>query len=190
MGHRLSKITTKTGDDGTTGLGDGSRVAKHDLRIVAIGEVDELNSVLGLLLTEPLPDPLRAALIEVQHDLFDLGGELSIPGWTALTEAHVARLETLTESLNSELPMLADFILPGGCRQAALAHLVRTVARRAERAVVSLASREAVSDAARVYLNRLSDFAFVLARTLNRSAGVADVLWQKNRRGAGKTSPD
>ncbi len=184
MGHRLTKITTKTGDGGTTGLGDGSRVAKDDLRIVAIGEVDELNCVLGLLLTEPLPDALRVALTDVQHDLFDLGGELSIPGWTALTEDHVARLEALTESLNAELPRLADFILPGGARPAALAHLVRTVARRAERAVVALAAREAVSDASRVYLNRLSDLAFVLARSLNRAAGVPDVLWQKNRRGA------
>lgn len=190
MGHRLTKITTKTGDGGTTGLGDGSRVAKDDLRIVAIGEVDELNCVLGLLLTEPLPDALRAALTEVQHDLFDLGGELSIPGWTALSEDPIARLEALTESLNAELPKLADFILPGGSRPAALAHLVRTVARRAERALVALAAREPVSDAARVYLNRLSDLAFVLARSLNRAAGVPDVLWQKNRRGAERPTQD
>jgi len=184
MGHRLSKITTKTGDQGTTGLGDGSRVAKHDLRIAAIGEVDELNSVLGLLLTEPLPDDLRELLTDIQHHLFDLGGELSIPGYAAIGEAHVARLERAIEELNAELPLLADFILPGGSRPAALAHFVRTVARRAERAVVALAfdaSSGGVAEPLRIYLNRLSDLAFVLARTLNRRADVRDVLWQKGR---------
>lgn len=182
MGHRLSKITTKTGDGGTTGLGDGSRVPKTHPRIAAIGEVDELNCVVGLLLTETLSDQLRESLVDVQHDLFDLGGELSIPGYTAIGEAHVARLEALSESLNAELPMLKDFILPGGSRAAAYAHLVRTVCRRAERAVLVLAASETVSDYARVYLNRLSDLAFVLARTLNRAAGQPDVLWRKDRR--------
>ncbi|HOB00931.1 MAG TPA: cob(I)yrinic acid a,c-diamide adenosyltransferase [Casimicrobium huifangae] len=182
MGHRLSKITTKTGDGGTTGLGDGSRVPKTHPRIAAIGEVDELNCVVGLLLTETLSDQLRESLVDVQHDLFDLGGELSIPGYTAIGETHVARLEALSESLNAELPMLKDFILPGGSRAAAYAHLVRTVCRRAERAVLVLAASETVSDYARVYLNRLSDLAFVLARTLNRAAGQPDVLWRKDRR--------
>lgn len=182
MGHRLSKITTKTGDGGTTGLGDGSRVPKTHPRIAAIGEVDELNCVVGLLLTETLSDQLREFLVDVQHDLFDLGGELSIPGYTAIGEAHVARLEALSESLNAELPMLKDFILPGGSRAAAYTHLVRTVCRRAERAVLVLAASETVSDYARVYLNRLSDLAFVLARTLNRAAGQPDVLWRKDRR--------
>lgn len=185
MGHRLSKITTKTGDGGSTGLGDGSRVAKTHPRIAAIGDVDELNCVVGLLLTESLPQPLRGALIDVQHDLFDLGGELSIPGYTAITEAHVARLEGLSAALNDELSMLKDFILPGGSRAAAYAHLVRTVCRRAERAVLVLAADEPVSNFARVYLNRLSDLAFVLARTLNRAVGEPDVLWRKDRRTAG-----
>ncbi len=184
MGHRLSKITTKTGDSGTTGLGDGSRVPKTHPRIAAIGEVDELNSVVGLLLTEALPDDLRESLVAVQHDLFDLGGELSIPGYIAIAEAHVARLEALSGALNVELPMLKDFILPGGSRAAAYAHLVRTVCRRAERAVLLLAAHEAVSDFARIYLNRLSDLAFVLARVLNRAAGQPDVLWRKDRQTA------
>lgn len=181
MGHRLSKITTKTGDGGSTGLGDGSRVSKTHPRIAAIGEVDELNCVVGLLLTETLPPTLREALIDVQHDLFDLGGELSIPGYTSVGEAQVARLESLCTALNAELPMLKDFILPGGSRAAAFAHLLRTVCRRAERAVLVLAASEPVSGVARVYLNRLSDLAFVLARTLNRAAGEPDVLWRKAR---------
>lgn len=184
MGHRLSKITTKTGDGGTTGLGDGSRVPKTHPRIHAIGEVDELNCVVGLLLTEALPAALREAMLDVQHDLFDLGGELSIPGYIAIGEAHVARLEALSGALNVELPMLKDFILPGGSRAAAYAHLVRTVCRRAERAVLLLAAQETVSDFARIYLNRLSDLAFVLARVLNRAAGQPDVLWRKDRQTA------
>lgn len=181
MGHRLSKITTKTGDAGTTGLGDGSRVAKTHPRVVAMGDIDELNSFVGLLLTEPIPPALREALTDVQHDLFDLGGEMSIPGYTAITEAHVLRLEALTESLNADLPMLKDFILPGGSRAAAYAHLVRTICRRAERALVTLTAVEEVSAHSRVYLNRLSDMAFVLARVLNRDLGQGDVLWQKGR---------
>lgn len=181
MGHRLSKITTKTGDAGTTGLGDGSRIAKSHLRIAALGDIDELNSMVGLLLTEALPDSLRESLTDVQHDLFDLGGEMSIPGYFAITDAHVERMERLTETLNEDLPMLKDFILPGGSRAAAYAHLVRTVGRRAERTLVALADIAEVSQPSRVYLNRLSDMAFVLARVLNRISGQPDVLWQKGR---------
>ncbi|HPG60442.1 MAG TPA: cob(I)yrinic acid a,c-diamide adenosyltransferase [Casimicrobium sp.] len=184
MGHRLSKITTKTGDSGTTGLGDGSRVAKTHPRVAAMGDIDELNSFVGLLLTESIPAALREALTNVQHDLFDLGGEMSIPGYTAITDAHVERLEALTESLNADLSMLKDFILPGGSRAAAYAHLVRTICRRAERALIALSTEEEVSLAARVYLNRLSDMAFVLARVLNRDLGHSDVLWQKGRSAA------
>ena len=184
MGHRLSKITTKTGDSGTTGLGDGSRVAKTHPRVAAMGDIDELNSFVGLLLTESIPAALREALTNVQHDLFDLGGEMSIPGYTAITDAHVERLEALTESLNADLSMLKDFILPGGSRAAAYAHLVRTICRRAERALIALSTEEDVSLAARVYLNRLSDMAFVLARVLNRDLGHSDVLWQKGRSAA------
>ena len=190
MGHRLSKITTKTGDAGTTGLGDGSRIPKSHPRITALGEVDELNCVVGLLLTEELPAHLRQALTDVQHDLFDLGGEMSIPGYHSISDAHVARLEALTESLNADLPMLKDFILPGGSRAAAYAHLVRTVCRRAERALVALALVDEVSMPSRIYLNRLSDMAFVLARVLNRALGQPDVLWQKGRSaGASASAP-
>lgn len=178
MGHRLSRITTRTGDSGETGLGDGSRVGKDHLRIAALGEVDELNSVLGLLLTEPLPAATRTGLLDVQHDLFDLGGELSIPGRVSLTDAHVARIEQWVEALNADLPALKEFILPGGARAAAIAHVGRTVCRRAERAVVALGRTESTSAHARVYLNRLSDLLFVLARALNRFAGQGDTLWQ------------
>lgn len=181
MGHRLSKIVTRTGDAGTTGLGDGSRVAKNAPRIEAIGAVDELNSTLGVLLTETLPDDISACLTGVQHDLFDLGGELSIPGSSAVTDAHVSRLEDAVERFNAPLAPLKEFILPGGSRTAALAHVARTVCRRAERSVVTLAAHEAVSAPARRYLNRLSDLLFVLARGLNRAAGRADVLWRHDR---------
>ncbi len=181
MGHRLSKIVTRTGDAGTTGLGDGSRVAKDSPRIAAIGSVDELNSTLGVLLAEDLPEDIRTCLTAVQHDLFDLGGELSIPGYTAVTEAHVARLEAEVERLNADLAPLKEFILPGGTRAAALAHVARTVCRRAERSIVSAAATEAIGEHARIYLNRLSDLMFVLARALNRAAGRADVLWRKDR---------
>ncbi len=181
MGHRLSKIVTRTGDAGTTGLGDGSRVAKDSPRIAAIGSVDELNSTLGVLLAEDLPDDIRACLTAVQHDLFDLGGELSIPGHTAVTEAHVARVEADVERFNADLGRLKEFILPGGTRAAALAHVGRTVCRRAERSVVSAAATEAIGNHARIYLNRLSDLLFVLARALNRSAGRPDVQWRKDR---------
>lgn len=185
MGHRLSKIVTRTGDAGTTGLGDGTRVAKDSARIDAIGAVDELNSNLGVLLAEALPRAVRACLTDVQHDLFDLGGELSVPGYATVTEEHVARIEDAVERFNAELSPLKEFILPGGARSAGLAHVARTVCRRAERAVVHLASIETVSDPSRRYLNRLSDLLFVLARTLNRVEGGSDVLWQKGRvRGA------
>jgi cob(I)alamin adenosyltransferase len=181
MGHRLSKIVTRTGDAGTTGLGDGSRVAKDSARIDAIGSVDELNAAVGVLLTEPLPAEIAATMIDVQHDLFDLGGELSIPGFSAVTDAHVQRIEDAVERYNASLPPLKDFVLPGGTRAAAYAHVARTVCRRAERAIVHLAGTEAVSTAARKYLNRLSDLLFVLARRLNSAAGSPDVLWQKGR---------
>ena len=181
MGHRLSKITTRTGDAGETGLGDGSRVPKDSARIAAIGELDELNSVIGVLLAESVPDAIADALVGVQHDLFDLGGELSIPGRVALHENQVKRVEALIDKFNGELPPLKEFILPGGARSAALAHLARTVCRRAERSVVALGRSESVSDAARVYLNRLSDLLFILGRVLNREAGAGDVLWQKGK---------
>ena len=181
MGHRLSKIVTRTGDAGTTGLGDGSRVAKDSARIEAIGTVDELNSTLGALLAEALPEGVASMLADVQHDLFDLGGELSIPGHTAIVDDQVLRLEREVERYNADLPPLKEFVLPGGSRPAALAHVARTVCRRAERAIVHLAAGEPVSDAARRYLNRLSDLLFVLARSLNRAAGRNDVLWQKGR---------
>lgn len=183
-GNRLSKIVTRTGDAGTTGLGDGSRTTKDSLRIDAIGEVDELNSSLGLLLCEDLPARVRAALLDIQHDLFDLGGELCLPGMAIMQDAQVARLEELAEEFNRDLPMLKEFILPGGTRPAALAHLSRTVCRRAERAMVALHHAETLSDAARRYINRLSDLLFVFGRALNRAGGRGDVLWQKGKNAA------
>lgn len=181
MGNRLSKIYTRTGDAGTTGLGDGSRVPKDSLRIHALGDVDELNSTIGLLLCEDLPADLRTALEGIQHDLFDLGGELCIPGFNNVTEPQVKRLEDLLDHYNADLPPLKDFILPGGARSASVAHLARTVCRRAERSVVALAGAEPVSDLVRQYLNRLSDLMFVLGRVLNRHAGGSDVLWQQGK---------
>ncbi|HEX7328201.1 MAG TPA: cob(I)yrinic acid a,c-diamide adenosyltransferase [Casimicrobiaceae bacterium] len=181
MGHRLSKIVTRTGDAGTTGLGDGSRVAKDSPRIAAIGAVDELNAFVGLLSVEALPAATATLLSEIQHKLFDLGGELSIPGHVAIAEADVVRLEDAVESLNADLPRLKEFVLPGGTRPAALAHVARTVCRRAERAVVALAAAEPVTQPSRKYLNRLSDLFFVLARVLNRDAGVSDVMWRHER---------
>ena len=186
MGHRLSRIVTRTGDAGTTGLGDGSRVAKDDPRIEAIGSVDELNSMLGVLLAEALPADIASLLTDVQHDLFDLGGELSIPGHTAIGDAHIARLEGAVEHYNESLPMLKEFILPGGTPAAAHMHVARTVCRRAERRMIAMGATGDKPAQGRVYLNRLSDLLFVLARTLNRAAGAPDVLWQKDRaRGAG-----
>ena len=184
MGKRLTQIVTRTGDDGTTGLGDGTRTAKDALRVHAMGDVDELNSTLGVLACEDLPDDVRVVLSDIQHDLFDLGGELSIPGYTMVTEAQVAALDAWIAAYNAKLPRLAEFILPGGSRAASVAHVARTVARRAERAVVALGKVEAVRVEARHYLNRLSDLLFVLARVLNRHAGGADVQWQKNKNSA------
>ncbi|PCE29196.1 cob(I)yrinic acid a,c-diamide adenosyltransferase [Burkholderia ubonensis] len=181
MGNRLSKIATRTGDDGTTGLGDGRRVGKDDVRIAAIGDVDELNSTIGVLLAETLPDDVRAALVTIQHDLFDLGGELCIPGHTVLGEAHLARLDQWLADYNATLPPLKEFILPGGSRGAALAHVCRTVCRRAERAIVALGRVETLQETPRRYVNRLSDLLFVLARVLNRADGGADVLWERGR---------
>ena len=180
-GNRLSKIVTRTGDGGTTGLGDGSRTTKDSLRIAAIGDVDELNSTLGLLLCEEMPEAIRAALLDIQHDLFDLGGELCLPGMSIIKDAQVARLEALADQFNADLPRLKEFILPGGTRAAAQAHLCRTVCRRAERAVVHLHHAEPLSDAARRYVNRLSDLLFILGRALNRFGGQGDVLWQKGK---------
>jgi cob(I)alamin adenosyltransferase len=182
MGNRLSKITTRTGDAGETGLGDGSRVAKDSARIHALGDIDELNSSLGVLLAERLPAPLKRALLQVQHELFDLGGEVSIPGHVMITAAHVERLEALTQAHNARLAPLKEFILPGGSRAAAAAHLARAVCRRAERSLVALGRREPVGERARQYLNRLSDLLFVLGRTLNRAARRGDVLWNHERR--------
>ena len=181
MGNRLTKIATRTGDNGSTGLGDGSRVDKDSLRVHAMGDVDELNSHVGLLLCEALPDVLREELVTIQHDLFDLGGELCIPGFTMITDNHVARLDALLEKYNADLTPLADFILPAGSRAAAQAHVCRTVCRRAERAIVSLGKADTLHDNPRRYTNRLSDLLFVLSRVLNRFAGGSDVLWQKNR---------
>ncbi|WP_027799422.1 cob(I)yrinic acid a,c-diamide adenosyltransferase [Paraburkholderia dilworthii] len=181
MGNRLSKIVTRTGDDGTTGLGDGRRVRKDSARIAAIGDVDELNSNLGVLLCERLPDNVRPALVSIQHDLFDLGGELCIPGHTMITDRHLAQLDDWLADHNAALPPLKEFILPGGSRAASLAHVCRTVCRRAERAIVALGEEEAINAAPRQYVNRLSDLLFVLARVLNRTDGGADVLWQHNR---------
>jgi len=184
MANRLSTIVTRTGDDGTTGLGDGTRTSKDHARIRVIGEIDELNTSVGVLLAEPLPDPVREDLLDIQHDLFDLGGELSIPGHAMLTEAQVQRLDRRLAHYNADLPRLAEFILPGGSRPAALAHVCRTVCRRAERALVGLAQTsgaDAVGTAARQYVNRLSDLMFVLSRVLNRAAGAGDVLWEPGR---------
>lgn len=185
MGHRISKIYTRTGDAGQTGLGDGRRVPKSDARIHAIGEIDETNTTLGLLLTEELPTDARALLTDVQHDLFDLGGEVCIPGMSMITTQQVERLEKAIDHYNAGLEPLKDFILPGGSRAAAQAHHARAVCRRAERALVALAQVEAVNDGARQYLNRLSDLLFVLGRVFNRAAGHGDVLWKK-RKNAGE----
>jgi cob(I)alamin adenosyltransferase len=185
MGNRLSQIATRTGDDGTTGLGDGTRTRKDALRVQAMGDVDELNSVIGLLLTEDLPAQVRADLLDIQHDLFDLGGELCIPGYTMLKTEQVARLDERLAHYNAGLPRLAEFILPGGNRAAATAHVARTVCRRAERALVELGAEEPLNAAPRQYVNRLSDLLFVLARVLNRAGGGSDVMWQQRKTQAG-----
>jgi cob(I)alamin adenosyltransferase len=185
MGQRLTQIATRTGDDGSTGLGDGTRVPKDHLRVMAMGEVDELNSQLGVLLAEPLPDDVRELLVLIQHELFNLGGELSIPGFELLKAEAVLRLDEALAHYNGTLPRLQEFILPAGTRSAALAHVGRTVARRAERSLVALAGQEQVNEAPRQYLNRLSDLLFVLARVLNRAnldgLGGDDVYWRSER---------
>ena len=178
MGHRLSKIYTRTGDDGTTGLGDGTRVPKDHARVEAFGTVDELNSVIGLLLCEAFGDDVRAVLTHIQHTLFDLGGELCIPGRGVIAEAQVADLEKILDRLNADLAPLKEFILPGGTRAAALCHVARTVCRRAERRMYSLSRSEPVSPVSLKYLNRLSDLLFVMARALNQASDTPDVLWQ------------
>lgn len=181
MANRLSQIATRTGDNGSTGLGDNSRVSKDSLRIHAMGDVDELNSHIGLLLCEPLAADVRELLVEVQHQLFNLGGELSIPGYELLKLDAVARLDSALAHYNAQLPRLAEFILPAGSRAAAQAHVCRTVARRAERTVVALGKIEALKEAPRQYLNRLSDLLFVLSRVLNRMNGGDDVYWKSER---------
>lgn len=182
MGNRLSKIITRTGDTGTTGLGDGSRVPKDSPRIEAIGTVDELNTAIGLLRATPaLPDAISACLLRVQHDLFDLGGELAVPGYTAVAEAHVAALEAEVETFNGSLPPLKEFVLPGGGEAAARCHVARAIARRAERRCWTLAQSETVSSMALIYLNRLSDLLFVLARVLARHEYGIEVLWDRKR---------
>jgi len=185
MGKRLTRIATRTGDDGTTGLATGARVAKSHPRVAAMGDVDELNSQLGVLLAEPLPGDVRTLLQQVQQQLFNLGGELSLPGQSLVTDEAVAALDQALERHNATLPPLAEFILPGGTRSAAIAHVARTVARRAERALVALGESEAVNPAPRHYLNRLSDLLFVLARVLNRAnldgLGGDDVYWRSRK---------
>ena len=181
MANRLTQIATRTGDNGTTGLGDNTRVSKHSLRVHAMGDVDELNSNIGVLLCEEMPDGVRELLVEVQHQLFNLGGELSIPGFELLKPEAVAQLDAALEEYNATLPRLAEFILPAGSRAASLAHVCRTVARRAERAVVALDQAETLKESPRQYLNRLSDLLFVLSRVLNRMNGGDDVYWKSER---------
>jgi len=183
MGNRLTQIATRTGDDGSTGLGDNTRVPKDHLRVQAMGDVDELNSSIGVLLAEPaLPDDVRTLLVDIQHHLFDLGGELCMPGYELLKDPALLRLDEALADHNATLPRLAEFILPAGTRAAALAHVCRTIARRAERAVVSLSRQdETVRPAPQQYLNRLSDLLFVLARVLNRAEGGDDVYWKSER---------
>ncbi|MGV8942707.1 cob(I)yrinic acid a,c-diamide adenosyltransferase [Thermomonas sp.] len=184
MGNRLSKIYTRTGDDGSTGLGDGSRVAKDSLRVNAYGTVDEANSCIGLLLASEVPEPIRNLLVHIQHQLFDLGGELCIPGHAAIFDADIEALEAHLDHYNVDLPALKEFILPGGGEAAARCHVARTVVRRAERETVSLSRQETVRPQAVHYLNRLSDLLFVLARVLARSSGHGEVVWDHVRRKA------
>jgi len=181
MSNRLTQIATRTGDAGTTGLGNNQRVSKNSLRVHAMGEVDELNSHIGVLLCEDMGADVRIVLVEIQHQLFNLGGELSIPGFELLKAEAVLALDDALEKYNAQLPRLQEFILPAGNRAAALAHVCRTVARRAERAVVALGNEEAIQETPRQYLNRLSDLMFVLARVLNRLNGGDDVYWKSER---------
>ncbi|MGF6710357.1 cob(I)alamin adenosyltransferase [Luteibacter sp. W1I16] len=186
MGNRLSKIYTRTGDDGSTGLGDGSRTGKDSLRVGAYGTVDELNSAIGMVMASGgVDDDIREALVQVQHELFDLGGELCIPGMAMIQGRDVDRLETVLDAFNADLPALKDFILPGGGMPASTCHLARTICRRAEREVVALGRVEEVRPEAQRYLNRLSDLLFVIARVLARRSGHCEVLWQHERRPRG-----
>lgn len=178
MGNRLTKIYTKTGDDGTTGLGDGSRVNKDSLRVDAMGEIDELNAYLGLLLTEDIPEDIHILLLRIQHALFDVGAELCIPTHVVITEAHVSQLEVWLDALNESLLPLKNFILPGGTRASALCHVARTICRRAERHLVTLSKESDISKYTLWYINRLSDLLFVIARNLNAVKSYPDVLWQ------------
>jgi cob(I)alamin adenosyltransferase len=182
LGNRLSKIYTRTGDDGTTGLGDGSRINKDSLRVEAMGDIDELNSVIGLMMTETVPTGLTDILTQIQHDLFNVGGEICIPNYVILKQSRVVDLEHAIDELNSHLAPLKEFILPGGTKAAAYCHLARTVCRRAERKLVELHRNEKVTDISLQYLNRLSDLLFVMCRMINIEAGVSDVLW-KNEQG-------
>ena len=181
MGNRLTQIATRTGDAGTTGLGDNTRVSKNSLRVHAMGEVDELNSHIGVLLCEDMAADVRTVLVEIQHQLFNLGGELSIPGYELLKPEAVLALDEALATYNEQLPRLQEFILPAGSRAASQAHVCRTVARRAERATVALGNEEAIKETPRQYLNRLSDLMFVLARVLNRINGGDDVSWKSER---------
>ena len=182
MSNRLSKIYTRTGDDGTTGLADGTRIPKDDARVEAYGTLDELNSVMGLLLAEKLPEEVEAALQPIQHELFDLGSEFCLPGYTAITADHVRRLETTLDKFNEPLPPLKEFILPGGSRAAAFCHLARTVCRRAERRAWTLHKEYPQNPESIKYLNRLSDLLFVLARVIARKDGSSEVLWKHERK--------
>lgn len=184
MANRLSKIYTRTGDAGTTGLGDGTRVAKDSLRVQAMGDVDELNSIIGLLLTEPVSAEVSTCLIRIQHDLFDMGGELCMPGHPMIKSERVTALETILDEWNAPLSPLKEFILPGGSRAASYCHLARTVCRRAERMLHTLNAQEALTEVSLQYINRLSDLLFVLCRKLNQDAGVPDVLWQNEYKSA------
>ncbi len=178
MGNRLSKIYTRTGDDGTTGLGDGSRINKDSLRVDAMGDVDELNSVIGMMITKKVPDILVNTLEQIQHDLFNLGGEICFPGYVILKQKRIQELEESIDTLNASLEPLKEFILPGGTKTAAYCHLARTVCRRAERKLIQLNRTEKVTEVSLQYLNRLSDLLFVMCRIINKEAGVSDVLWK------------
>ncbi len=181
MANRLTKIVTRTGDDGTTGLGDGKRVGKDSPRVQAMGEIDELNSAIGCILAEELPGPIAKALAAVQNDLFDVGGEICIPGRSALWDAHVEQIEQRIEALREKLPALKEFVLPGGTRAAAMCHLARAVCRRAERSLVALGRVEGVSELSIRYMNRLSDLLFLAARSINAAAGAPETMWNPGR---------
>ena len=188
MGNRLTKIYTRTGDSGETGLGDGSRITKTAPRVEAMGNADELNSVLGILIVEPLPETITECLINVQHTLFDIGGELSIPGHTLVKPNKIVYVEHTLDQLNKDLPPLKDFILPGGTKSAAICHLARSVCRRLERSLFAVDDQQSVSTVTQQYINRLSDLLFVIARTLNQETGKPDVLWNHDRQTNGDST--